>query len=284
MICGVLIDLDGTVYVGDRCLPGTPQAIKRLRDLGMRILFVTNNSTRPPETLAEKLRGMDIPCTEGEVLTSSMAVARHLEPGRVLWIGMDGLRVALRGCGFELFDLEDLEPGQEQILDYVVVGLDRQLTQPKAEIAARCIRAGAQFVATNRDRKVNTNRGFVTGAAKTVGAVADLAGTEPRVVGKPEQPIFDQAIVALGMEPHKIAMVGDNLLTDVLGGRQAGLRTVLVLSGVTSRLDLESEEARDPDGNRVEPDEIYGDLSHWVDQLTEQDPESAPPARYRLDT
>lgn len=266
MICGVLIDLDGTVYVGDRCLPGIPQAIQRLRDLGMRILFVTNNSTRPPEALAEKLRGMDIPCTEEEVLTSSMAVARHLEPGRALWIGMEGLQVALSRGGFELVE-QDAEPADGASLDYVVVGLDRQLAQPKAERAARCIRAGAQFVATNRDRKVNTNRGFVTGAAKTVGAVADLAGIEPRVVGKPEQPIFDQAIAALGMEPHEIAMVGDSLLTDVLGGRRAGLHTVLVLSGVTSRLDLESEEARDPAGDPVEPDETYDDLAQWVDQL-----------------
>ncbi len=197
---------------------------------------------------------------------------------------MEGLQVALSEGGFELFEPDDSNLLEDESLDYVVVGLDRRLTEAKAERAMLCIRAGAECFATHRDRKVNTNRGFLTGAAKTVGAVAERAGVERRVIGKPEKPIFDQAIAALGFPHQEIAMVGDNQLTDILGGRRAGLHTVLVLSGVTSRLDLESDGVKAPDSEVIEPDEICDDLRQWADQLTARDPEYAPPAQYRPGT
>lgn len=266
MIRGVLIDLDGTVYAGDRCLANSPRAIRRLRELNLRLLFLTNRSTKSPQAVADKLQSMDIVCRTDEILTSSVAAAKFLAAGSALWIGETGLRLALEEQGMDLVDWQD-DP--EEVLrmppDYVVVGLDRQLNQTKVDLASRCIRSGARFIATNRDRKVNATHGIVSGAARTVDAVARAANTEPLVIGKPERPVFEMAIAQLGLPPEEILMVGDNLDTDILGGLRSGLQTALVLSGITTASDLEARRLEDREARL--PQHVVEDLGELVDRL-----------------
>lgn len=237
MISGVLLDLDGTVYIGGTAVPGSVDTLEALRRMGVRILFMTNRSTRRPAAVADKLQILGIECEESEVLTSAMATARYLTPGRVYCLGEEGLVSALVDQGFVLVDKSP---------EYVVVGMDREITYGKLTYAARWIHGGAQFVATNCDGMVNSEGGISPGAGAIVSAVATASGAQPLVIGKPERPIFDMAMRELSLPKEGIVMVGDNLATDVLGGHSAGLRTALVTTGITPREAVQQLQSPPP--------------------------------------
>jgi len=258
-LTAVLIDLDGVVYTGRDPIPGAARFLGEARRRGLKFLLVTNNSTTSPELVAERLRGMQIEVTPDEILTSAQAavgyVRRHAAPGATVRIvGEAGLRQAAEEEGLVVVDGESSS-------EWVIAGLDRAFTYEKLAGAARAILAGAHFVATNADALLPVEGGqVVPGAGTMIAAIKTATAVEPVVVGKPEPGLFEHGLQRLGgLAPHQVAMIGDRLDTDVVGGRRAGLRTILVLSGVTSR--AEADAATPP------PDATLPDLASVTDLL-----------------
>ena len=230
MIRGVLLDLDGTVYLGKTEVPGATAFIGLLKDEGIRTLFVTNRANRTPERICAQLREYGITCECEDILTSAQAAARHIGRGSVYYIGEEGLRQALEEQGLTITDDEP---------NYVVVGFDRTFNYEKLETACRCIRHGATFIATNPDNGLSTEHGITPGTGALVAAVAAGSGTEPLVIGKPQKRLFDIALGTTGLAAEEVIAVGDNLQTDIAAGASAGIRTALILTGLSKRADLE---------------------------------------------
>jgi len=190
---------------------------------------------------------MGIAVKESDILTSAQATALYLEkvapPGaRVYAIGEEGLRTALS----EKYVLT------AEGADFVVVGMDSKLTYEKLRIATLSIRGGAKFIATNPDKTLPTEEGLIPGNGAILAALEAATGMAPFVVGKPEPAIFDLALAKMGVGKEGAAVIGDRLETDILGGRRAGLITILVLSGATNREGLENSS--------IKPDFVFEDV------------------------
>ncbi|NGQ96953.1 TIGR01457 family HAD-type hydrolase [Brevibacillus sp. SYP-B805] len=230
---GYLLDLDGTVYRGNEVIPEAVHFIRALREEGIPYLYLTNNSSAPPEAVAKKLQAMGIEASPEEVYTSSMATAaylaeKHPQGTRVHVIGEEGLHMALAQAGCTLTDQE---------ADYVVVGIDRSFSYAKLAAAARAIRSGATLIATNRDPALPTENGLMPGNGALVAAVAAAGGTQPIVIGKPESIIVNYALKRLGTPKEETLIVGDNLMTDIAAGVNSGMDSLLVLTGYSSAAD-----------------------------------------------
>lgn len=223
---GVAFDIDGVLARGEDPVPGAAGAVLRLRAAGTGVAFVTNNATRTPDQVAGLLRAVGVDASVSEVVTSPVVAAAMLAPGtRVLVIGMEGLRVPLadRGC------VEVVDPAEA---DAVVVGLDRDLTYDALRRATLALRAGARFVATNRDATFPAADGLWPGAGAIVAALVTAGDREPEVAGKPHAPMFRAAAAAL--PGGRLLMVGDRVDTDIAGAAALGWDTALVLTGVTT--------------------------------------------------
>lgn len=228
-----LIDLDGTIYHGQKRLPSGKRFIERLKESNAHYLFVTNNSTLTTADVAKNLsENHDIPTTADQVYTSALATAdylkSHAEPNqkRVFMVGEAGLGEALTSRGFELVNDEQA--------DFVVAGLDRQFTYEKLTTATLAIQNGAQFIATNRDTNLPNERGMLPGAGSLIAAIETATATHPVVIAKPELPIMTGALALANIAPSEALMVGDNYNTDILAGINAHIDTLLVYSGVST--------------------------------------------------
>ncbi|MEK4566102.1 TIGR01457 family HAD-type hydrolase [Alkalihalobacillus sp. FSL R5-0424] len=230
---GYLIDLDGTMYRGGEVIPEAIDFVKELERRELPYLFVTNNSTKTPEMAAAHLHSLAIPATPKHLYTSAMATASYIreqkQGARVYVIGEAGLQEACRHEG--LVEADDN-------VDFVVVGLDREVTYQKIKQASLLIQQGATFIATNQDHALPTEEGLVPGNGSIVAAIATASGTKPMFVGKPETLIITQALQLLGTSANETVMVGDNYRTDIMAGMNACMDTMLVLSGVTTEADL----------------------------------------------
>ncbi len=250
MIQGIILDLDGTIYRGSQAVPGAADFVNRVAEHGIKVLFVTNRSNRTPESICTQLRGYGISCNIENILTSAQATARHLRSGSVFFIGEEGLERALLESGLTM---------DPESPDYVVVGFDRAINYTKIEKASRLIRAGARFIATNPDKAVNADGGISPGNGAIVAAIATASGVSPIVVGKPERAIIDIALERMGLAPEHVVLVGDNMETDIKAGINAGIRTVLILTGVSTRMDAMNSPV---EPHRVVAD--YAELAHIV--------------------
>lgn len=251
-----MIDLDGVVYTGSEVVPGAAGFFRRVRELGIPFLLITNNSSRTAEQFAERLAGMGIEVRPAEVLTSAQATAEFLAstapPGsRAYVIGEVGLRSALEARGFRLVD------GPQA--DYVVVGLDRGFNYEKLTIAIRAVLGGARFVGPNPDTTLPMEDGLCPGAGAFQAAIRAATGVEPLIIGKPEPTMLSIGLRMLGCAPQEAAIVGDRLDTDILGGQRAGVGTILVLTGVAT-----AEEAA---ASAIKPDYVLRDLAELGERL-----------------
>ncbi|WP_027726331.1 TIGR01457 family HAD-type hydrolase [Tuberibacillus calidus] len=230
---GYLFDLDGTVYRGREPIPGAVALLRQLKASGIPYMFVTNNSTKTPEDVAQTLTAMDIPCTAEDVITSSMALAGYLQEkhpeAKVYVIGENGLWTAVREAGFTVTANKP---------DYVAVGMDRQLTYEKLAEACLAIRGGATFLSTNPDVALPTERGLLPGNGSITALLQVATGVTPIFIGKPEPIIIRQALERLGLAASDVLMVGDNYQTDILAGLRAGVDTLFVQTGVTTAEEL----------------------------------------------
>lgn len=229
-IRALLLDMDGVVYRGKLPLPGVREIIEFCDQRGIAYACITNNASKTRQQFEEKLAAMDINLPGSRVLSSSLITGHYLREtyprGTTAYvIGMDGLHEAIFGDGY--FVREENHP------QLVVVGIDMHVTYEKVATASLAIRAGAHFIATNTDRTFPAERGLMPGAGSLVSFVQVAAGAEPFVVGKPQPTIFHAALSLLGANPETTLVVGDRLETDIAGARAAGLRSALVLTGVT---------------------------------------------------
>jgi HAD superfamily hydrolase (TIGR01450 family) len=224
----VVCDLDGVVYVGERAVPGAGRALADLERAGYRVVLATNNSTRNPLAVAERIHALTgFRSDPVGIVTSSIAAAALLGPGDspALVVGEEGVAAALAEVGVDM--TTDPESARS-----VVIGLARHVDYDLISAAARAVRRGARFVATNTDATFPTPRGPVPGAGAIVAAVAIAAGTSPEVAGKPHQPMRGAVRQRLGAGPTWV--VGDRAETDLALAAAEGWGKVLVLSGITS--------------------------------------------------
>ncbi|MBO9131449.1 TIGR01457 family HAD-type hydrolase [Bacillus sp. 165] len=248
---GFLIDLDGTMYRGTEKIEEAIIFVKELERKGLPYLFVTNNSTKRPEQVAEHLMGMGVPATKDHVFTTSMAtahfIAKRRADARVYAIGEEGLHYALQEKGLNIVETD---------ADYVVIGLDRSITYEKLAGAATNVRSGATFIATNGDVALPTERGLLPGNGSLVSVVTVCTGIQPIFIGKPESIIMEQALVVLGTSKEETIMIGDNYDTDILAGIRAGIDSLLVHTGVTTKEHLQTVESQ--------PTYSLSTLSEWI--------------------
>ena len=235
-IGALLFDMDGVIYRGHTAIPGAATLIANLQAHRLPFLFLTNNATLTAAQFQAKLAILGIYVDQVAVFTSSMATAawlsRQAPPGApVLVVGEAGLRQPVLAAGLAV--VTDWRQAA-----WVAVGLDREATWSSLKDAALAIRGGARFVATNSDATLPSEEGELPGAGALVAFLRAATGVEPVVVGKPQVAMFEQALARLGVRPAQAVMVGDRVETDIVGGQAAGLRTIGVLSGVSSAGDF----------------------------------------------
>lgn len=251
---GYLIDLDGTMYRGEEKIEEASDFIKALVKKDIPYLFVTNNSSRKPEQVAKKLMSLDIPATPDHVFTTSMATANYMierkPKASVYMIGEEGLREALIEKGFTFTDEHP---------DYVVIGIDREITYEKLTKACSAVRNGATFLSTNGDIALPTEHGMLPGNGALTSVIAVSTQVNPIFIGKPEAIIMDQALKVIGTKREETVMVGDNYDTDILAGIRAGMDTLLVHTGVTTVEKLTNYE--------TQPTHVVHSLTDWLEKL-----------------
>lgn len=234
MFKAVLLDLDGTVYKGNEMIPGAAEAVRKMRELGARVFFLTNASTSSRAKRAEKLRSLGLDAHEADIFTSSYAAAEYVHgnlPGkRVFAICEGGVQDEMGGKGIEIAD--------DESADVVVVGLDRHINYHKLATAYRAIAKGAAFIATNEDATYPVEDGFLPGAGAMVEAVRKSTGKNPIVMGKPNTYMIGMVMKENGLKRADAIIVGDRLETDIAAGKNAGIKTALVLTGVSTAEDV----------------------------------------------
>lgn len=235
-----LFDLDGVLYRGADPVPGAPEALAALRAAGRRVAFVTNNSARTPTAVAERLREAGIEAVADEVETSAQATAELLA-GRgcrsAFVVGETGLKEALGAAGIEVREEEPVSA------DAVVVGWDRRADYAKLRTASILIERGAAFVGTNADASFPAPDGTRwPGAGALLAAIATTTGARPEIVGKPNAPLYVAALARAGGGVPLV--IGDRLETDIAGAAALGWDSLLVLTGIARREDLEDSSVR----------------------------------------
>ena len=235
-----LLDLDGVLYRGAVAVDGAVDAMARLRTLGGRVAFVTNNSSRTPEAVAAKLRGLGIAADASEVETSALTTASMLADRGVVTafvVGEEGITRALADRGVAVVE------GEPAAVDVVVVGLDRQADYAELRTASILVESGVPLVATNADASFPAADGRAwPGAGALLAAIEVTTGARAEVVGKPNAPILRAALARAGGGTPLV--IGDRLETDIAGAGAMGWDSLLVLTGIARREDLEASEAR----------------------------------------
>ena len=246
---GVISDMDGVIYRGRRAVPGAQEFVDRLRASDTPFVFLTNNSEQTPLDLMRKLAGLGIHgLTAENFITSAMATARFVagqKPnGSAFVIGGGGLAAELYQVGYSLTDADP---------DYVVVGKTASFAFPMLRKAARLIEAGAKFIGTNPDLVDPVEGGTEPAAGVLLAAIEAATGRRPYIVGKPNSLMMIYARAMLGVSAENCVMIGDRMDTDIVGGLEAGMRTCLVLSGVSDRATV--------DGFPYRPDLVYDSVA-----------------------
>ncbi len=260
-IRAVLFDMDGVLYRGERPLGGANDLLVFLEMQKIPYACITNNAMRTPAQFAAKVQAFGLRVPADHIVTSSVATNIYLRSvaprGTSIYaIGMEGLFEPLFGDGYFVFD--------ERAPRYVVVGADFELTYAKLRTACLAIRAGATFIGTNPDRTFPSEDGIVPGCGAILAALEAATDQEPIIIGKPEAAMFEAALKLFHTDPATTLIVGDRYDTDILGGARAGLKTALVLTGVSDA----AEAQRGP----LMPDAIIADLGEllhaWREAVT----------------
>ena len=229
-----MLDLDGVVYVGGHAVPGAPERLAQARAHGMRLAFITNNASRPPERVAEHLRELGVEATADDVVTSAQAAARLVAErfgagARVVCLGAAGLREALEAAGV-------VPVGADDDAVAICTGYGPDVRWSAIMRAAVRIRDGLPWVASNTDATFPAEFGVAPGHGVQVEMLRRFTGVEPVVAGKPERPLLDETVRRVGGQ--RPLMVGDRLDTDIEGAQRAGFDSLLVLTGVTGLAEL----------------------------------------------
>jgi len=255
----LLLDLDGVIYVGSDPVPHATASLLAAAKAGVRLVYVTNNASRPPNVVADQLASMRLPADVADVVTSAQAgatlVSQQVEPGaRVLAVGGPGVAAALKEKGLIPVDAQSSEmPDAGDDVVAVLQGFGKTVNWAALARASRAILDGVIWVATNDDMSIPTPYGLAPGNGALVAAVATATGTTPEVVGKPNPPLFQEAVGRTGGS-LKPLVVGDRIDTDIQGAANSDMESLLVFTGVSQPLDL----WRAPVASR--PDHVGDDL------------------------
>jgi len=253
-ICSWLMDMDGVLVQEQQAVPGAQEFLARLRELDLPFLVLTNNSIYTPRDLAARLRrtGLDVP--EKSIWTSALATAQFLDDqrpgGTAFVIGESGLTTALHDRGYTLSESDP---------DYVVLGETRTYSFERITQAIRLIASGSRFIATNPDNVGPTPDGLLPATGSVAALISRATGIDPYYVGKPNPLMMRSALNAIEAHSETTAMIGDRMDTDVVSGLEAGLETILVLTGVTTPGEAERYSYR--------PSRIVDSVADLIDGL-----------------
>lgn len=257
-----LIDLDGVVYVGESPTEGAAATIDQLKKSGKVVIFLTNDPRSTAAEYSEKLRGMGIVVSPGDVVTSGMAIAYHIggthadiRDKKAYVVGTPSLKEEIRLAGLRVVSGEEAKEA-----DFVIVGGHPDFHYDEIKHAALAVRRGAEFYATNRDPAYPTPEGLVPATGAMLAAIETACGRKAVVAGKPEVIMFEVALAEhMHRDRERFAIIGDRIDTDVQGGKNAGIGTILALSGSTSEEDVIESETR--------PDHIIRDLRDLLREI-----------------
>jgi len=252
------LDMDGTVYLGDKILPGVLDFLDYLQRTGRDFLFMTNNSSKDATYYANKLASLGIHCSEKNILTSGEATALYLKNIKkcktVFLVGTPVLEEEFKKHGFIL---------TKDNPEYVVLGFDMTLTYDKLVIACDLIRSHTPFIATHPDYNCPTEIGYIPDCGAITALIKASTGIDPQVIGKPNKEIVDAMLTKKMYSLEQMAMVGDRLYTDVATGCNAGMVSILVLSGESKMSDVAM--------SAFKPDHIFDDLGGLAQALLVSD-------------
>jgi HAD superfamily hydrolase (TIGR01457 family) len=251
---GYIFDLDGTIYLGEKLIPGARETIKKLKSLSKKIVYLSNKPLQTREDYASKLTRLGIYTQPDEVINSSLVMARWLSreaPGATIYvIGEIPLVEEMIRAGFRISE----KAGEIQ---YVIASFDRTFDYRKLNIALQAIKRGARFIATNPDRTCPVEGGEIPDCAAVIGAVEGTTGMKVEaIVGKPSDIMIRVAVDYMGLRPQDCVLVGDRLETDMVMGKKAGMATALVLTGVTNREILKKSV--------IQPDYVWESVAEII--------------------
>jgi NagD protein len=234
-----LMDMDGVLVREEQAIPGADAFIARLREREIPFLLLTNNSIYTPRDLSARLRAHGIDIGEDNLWTSALATARFLDDqrprGTAFVVGEAGLITALHQAGYTM---------TENSPEYVVLGENRTLSFEQITVATRLISNGARFIATNPDATGPSILGPIPATGSVAALITEATGVKPYFVGKPNPLMMRSALNAIHAHSETTAMIGDRMDTDIISGMEAGLETILVLTGLTTRADAERQPYR----------------------------------------
>lgn len=249
-----LIDLDGVIYIGDNPTYKAAQSINRLNKTGKNIILITNDPRRSPSEYASKLESIKIYIDQSHIITSSRALCIYLsniynlKSMTAFVIGSTSLKQQVRKTGIKI-----KSRNSDNISDFVIVGGHNKVTYDDLKKATLCIRNGAKFYATNYDNCYPSPEGLIPGTGALVTSIETASGKKAKIVGKPKKIMFNvakQTVKNIG----RCAVIGDSIDTDISGGKKAGMKTILTLTGSTSKVDLAK--------SKLKPDYVIINLSY----------------------
>jgi NagD protein len=253
-ICSWLMDMDGVLVQEQQAVPGAHEFLTRLRELELPFLVLTNNSIYTQRDLAARLRRTGLEVPEEAIWTSALATAQFLEDqrpnGSAFTIGESGLTTALHDHGYTLTERDP---------DYVILGETRTYSFERITAAIRLIAAGSRFIATNPDNVGPTPDGLLPATGSVAALISRATGVDPYYVGKPNPLMMRSALNAIEAHSESTAMIGDRMDTDVVAGLEAGLETILVLSGVTTPGEIDRYSYR--------PSRVVDSVANLIDDL-----------------
>lgn len=261
---GFVFDMDGVIYLGSKLLPGVNDLFNTLALRDIPFVLGTNNSTATQESFVERLAAMGVTVEANHIQTSTTATRDLLledesvpDDALILSVGQPSIKeIVQRGTNFRF--VADGESIQD--VHVVIAGLDFDFTYQKMARAVEAIRHGARFIATNADDRLPTEHGYQPGAGACVAGITTASRVQPMIVGKPEPLMMRNAAKHMEMEPADVMMVGDRLDTDILAAQRAGMKTALVLTGLTDRAMLVDAE--------ILPDYVFADLPALLQAFT----------------
>ncbi len=254
-----LIDLDGVVYVGDIPTIGAKETLSTIRESGKRLIFLTNDPRSSSSDYSEKLEKMNIQAASDDVITSGMAIAHHIRDSfdinhkKAYVVGSLALKMEIEKIGIKLCYGEAAKG-----VDFVIVGGHQEFSYEEMKLASLAVRNGAHFFATNRDPVFPTAEGLVPATGAILASIEVASGKKAVVAGKPESMMFEVA-KEIGCPHSRAVIIGDRLDTDILGGKRAGIKTILALSGST--------KADDVSKSGIKPDYVIDDLRGLIKEL-----------------
>jgi 4-nitrophenyl phosphatase len=270
-IRALIIDMDGVLWHGQNAIPGLVEFFQALEELKITFILATNNASSTPDQYVKKLAEMSVTVNKNQILTSGIATALYLSEKvnpantRVFVVGEEGATQPLIDQGFTLTGLYEVNKDSDIVkkgADFVVCGKDHTLTWDKLATATLNIRGGAQFIGTNGDTTLPTELGITHGNGAILAALEVATGVKPTIIGKPEPIMYQQALSLLNAEPTATVAIGDRLDTDILGAVRTGIRSVMVLTGVSTQDDLKDSD--------FQPTWVMSDIGELTKALRKQ--------------